>query len=387
MKILLVHTNYQNIGGEDIAVKNEANFLKQEHNVEELYFSNHISKNPIAILKQLVYFLSNKNKDSLNLIEKKIKTFKPDLVYIHNTWFKISLGIFDLTKKYNLKTFVKIHNFRHYCTQSYLSKKHLRGQQICNACGFEKKNFQFLNKYFEASYLKSFFVILYGKAYSKILKEKDIKILTLSNFQKEFLMKENIDKKKIVIFPNYTNVDIEVDESKESDFEAKGIVYAGRISKEKGLVELIEAYNSANLNKMPLHIIGEGPLLKFLKKNYVNKDIIFHGELDHKKVLTIISKSTAVVTVTKLYEGQPTLLCEASGLGIPSVFPNTGGIFEFFPKDYPLSFKQFDHLDLISKIKMVADPNLINELSVRVKDNIDLEFSDTTLLNKFSNIF
>ena len=46
-----------------------------------------------------------------------------------------------------------------------------------------------------------------------------------------------------------------------------------------------------------------------------------------------------------------------------------------------------DHLDLISKIKMVADPNLINELSVRVKDNIDLEFSDTTLLNKFSNIF
>ena len=132
MRILLVHTNYQNIGGEDIAVKNEANFLKQEHNVEELYFSNHISKNPIAILKQLVYFLSNKNKDSLNLIEKKIKTFKPDLVYIHNTWFKISLGIFDLTKKHNLKTFVKIHNFRHYCTQSYLSKKHLRGEQACN---------------------------------------------------------------------------------------------------------------------------------------------------------------------------------------------------------------------------------------------------------------
>ncbi|GIR19976.1 hypothetical protein CM15mP35_02370 [bacterium] len=114
-------------------------------------------------------------------------------------------------------------------------------------------------------------MILYGKAYSKILKEKDIKILTLSNFQKEFLMKENIDKKKIAIFPNYTNVDIQDDESQELDIEANGIVYAGRISKEKGLVELIEAYNSANLNKIPLHIIGEGPLLKFLKKIMIVK--------------------------------------------------------------------------------------------------------------------
>ena len=54
-------------------------FLKQEHNVEELYFSNHISKNPSSLIKQLVYFLSNKNKDSLNAIENKIQSFKPDV--------------------------------------------------------------------------------------------------------------------------------------------------------------------------------------------------------------------------------------------------------------------------------------------------------------------
>ncbi len=36
---------------------------------------------------------------------------------------------------------------------------------------------------------------------------------------------------------------------------------------------------------------------------------------------------------------------------------------------------------------MLADPNLVNELSTQVKDNIDLKFSDSTLLNKFSNIF
>ena len=46
-------------------------------------------------------------------------------------------------------------------------------------------------------------------------------------------MKENMNKKKIAIFPNYTNVDIQDDESQELDIEANGIVYAGRISKEK----------------------------------------------------------------------------------------------------------------------------------------------------------
>ena len=28
MKILVIHNNYQNVGGEDIAVKNEVSFLK-----------------------------------------------------------------------------------------------------------------------------------------------------------------------------------------------------------------------------------------------------------------------------------------------------------------------------------------------------------------------
>ena len=29
-KILVIHTNYQNTGGEDIAVKNEVSFLKKK---------------------------------------------------------------------------------------------------------------------------------------------------------------------------------------------------------------------------------------------------------------------------------------------------------------------------------------------------------------------
>ena len=56
--------------------------------------------------------------------------------------------------------------------------------------------------------------------------------------------------------------------------------------------------------------------------------------MDNKKVLNEIKDAKAIVTATKLLEGQPTLLCEASSLGIPSIFPRTGGISEFFPQSY-----------------------------------------------------
>ena len=87
-------------------------------------------------------------------------------------------------------------------------------------------------------------------------------------------------------------------------------------------------------------------LLKNLKENYKNKNIEFLGGLNNDETLEIISKSKAVVTATKLYEGQPTLLCEASALGIPSIFPETGGIAEFFPKNYDLSFEQHNYKEL-----------------------------------------
>jgi len=387
MKVLLIHTKYQNIGGEDIAVQSEATFLKKHYELEEIYFSNQISKKPVSLIKQFFYFLNNKNKDSLNVVEDKIQSFKPDVIYIQNTWFKASLGVFSLAKKYHTKVIVKLHNYRHYCSQSFLSKVHLNGLDVCYACGFKKKQYRIFNKYFEDSYFKSFFVIIYGKAYLKILKNNDIKILTLTNFQKDFLIDQNIKEEKIIVFPNYTDKNIILDENLKLDIKSNGIVYAGRISKEKGLVDLIEGFISANLKELPLHIIGNGPLLNYLKREYAYENIFFHGELDHKTVMQIISKSKAVVTATRLYEGQPTLLCEASKLGVPSIFPNTGGIFEFFPENYPLSYKKFDQSDLINKLKLISNEEIINELSVLVKENIEVKLSENMLLEKFSNIF
>ncbi len=84
-----------------------------------------------------------------------------------------------------------------------------------------------------------------------------------------------------------------------------------------------------------------------------------------------------VISATKLYEGQPTLLCEASALGVPSIFPLTGGIDEFFPKDYKFSFKQYDYDDLKKKIILSLDNKQVLKIGLEanqyIKDNLNEE--------------
>ena len=99
--------------------------------------------------------------------------------------------------------------------------------------------------------------------------------------------------------------------------------------KEKGVQELIESFLKANTTISELKIIGSGPILQELKIKYNSDKVSFLGEISNEDVLNIISNSKGVVTTTKLFEGQPTLLCEASALGITSVFPDTGGIKSF----------------------------------------------------------
>ena len=180
-KILVIHNKYRNIGGEDIAVSSEIEFLKKYYKIETIYFENFISN----LFFDLLSFIFNSNLKSKRILKTSLEKFNPDYVYVHNTWFKASLSIFKLLEKRKIPTIVKLHNFRYSCTNSYLIKNHTN--DICLACGIPNLSKNYFNKYFQESYIKSFLVNRYGKKYYKILSKNNIKVIVLTEFHKKFL--------------------------------------------------------------------------------------------------------------------------------------------------------------------------------------------------------
>lgn len=377
-KILVIHNNYRYLGGEDIAVDREVEYLKTHFDVKVLYFDNFLK--PKMYLTQIVSFIRNFNSQSIKRVHEEIRNFKPDIVYVHNTWFKISVGIFKYLKKHNIKTLIKVHNFRYICTKSFLYSKHLDGEKLCYACGLENSRFKIFNKYFKNSYFKSFFMIVYGKNYINVIKDNYFTLLVLTEFHRNYLIKLGVQPTNIFTHPNK----IFSEESEHINDSEQFLLYAGRISSEKGVEELIKTFLKTSPTIFTLKIIGTGPLLKQLKLKYkTQKNIEFLGEVSNSNVLELMKKATAVITATKLYEGQPTLLCEASSLGVPSIFPNTGGIKEFFPKNYKLMFNQFDYDDLLEKIYLINNKELMNSIGLENRKYLVDHLNDKKMLDLF----
>ena len=163
-------------------------------------------------------------------------------------------------------------------------------------------------------------------------------------------------------------------------------MYAGRISKEKGIENLLVAWNEAKLNKFELHLIGEGPQKEDLEKSYSSEKIKFLGQMDNDKVVKYISNAKAVATATKLYEGQPRLLCEASSVGTISIYPSFGGMNEFFPENYIFAFEQFNYADLARKLKLLENNEFVDTAEALVKEHINKIFDENLIHRKFSKL-
>ena len=376
-KVLVVNTKCKVFGGEDANIGEEIKFLEKNYIVEYLEFDNSKSLNVFDILGFL--FLSNHNSNQL--FKKTIHEFKPDFVYIHNTWFMANLGIFKILKKLNIRTFIKIHNFRFICTSTFFAKKHLKLGEFCPMCGMKKSRSLVFNKYFENSLPKSIFANYFGIRYLRILKNYPVELIVLNNFFKEQLIVSGFDKDKVNILYNPLYIDFKNNYEPNSDY----VVYAGQLSFEKGLYELIQAWIKSN-TVLKLFLIGDNKLVDKNLNITTSSNIYFLGQKENDDVIKYIKNARAVITATKMFEGQPRLLTEASTLAIPSIYPSYGGMDEYFPKDYQYSFTQFKEEELIEKIKLLDNLELLKKESKRNLEHINVLLDKNNMNDTFKKI-
>ena len=150
--------------------------------------------------------------------------------------------------------------------------------------------------------------------------------------------------------------------------------------------ELIEVFLDCKFENLKLYIVGDGPQLDELKNYYDFQNINFLGSKNREDTLKIISNSKGVLTFTKMHEGQPTVLCEASMLTVPSVFPKAGSISSFFPSDYPYTFEQGNKSDFKNKLIEFNNNENLSDVALDNKDFILGLLKEETLYTKFKKI-
>lgn len=107
--------------------------------------------------------------------------------------------------------------------------------------------------------------------------------------------------------------------------------YAGRIIKQKGIENVLEAYSKLQTEypNMQLLIAGEGNQKEELEKKYKeNKSIHFLGRIEKKEVLNLLAKSDVFLYPPIWPEGLPSSILEAGLLKTPVITTAQGGITE-----------------------------------------------------------
>ncbi|PYX03867.1 MAG: glycosyl transferase family 1, partial [Acidobacteria bacterium] len=251
MKVLVAHNSYQHAGGEDAVFDNEARLLRQSgHEVREYLDDNHriaeFSSTRLGI--ETLWSRSSYKKLSAVLAE-----FRPNVVHFHNTFPLISPSVYYAARNHSVPVVQTLHNYRLFCPAAAF----FRDGKVCEDC-LDKSRWQAVR---HACYRQSrsassaVAAMLSFHHWYGTWKNLVNCYIALSEFSRAKFIEAGLPPEKIVVKPNFVLPDPGVGPGSR-----EYAVFLGRLSEEKGLRTLVQAWAHVNRN-CPLRVIGEGPLL------------------------------------------------------------------------------------------------------------------------------
>ena len=149
-------------------------------------------------------------------------------------------------------------------------------------------------------------------------KNLDYFVLVSKGLQKFYHKKMRTFKCKCVYIPNA----IENIPRTKSPLTSEHIISVGRLSPEKGYLDLLKIYLDLKKKKCKWHldIVGDGSersrLEKFIKENNLENDVTLHGFKNSKEIEKLMQKSSIYV-MTSYTESFGIVLLEAMSNGLP----------------------------------------------------------------------
>jgi glycosyltransferase involved in cell wall biosynthesis len=342
MKILQINNCHYRRGGADVVYLNTGLLLeKMGHTV--VHFSKTNNRNlPSAyeeyFLEDINFFPSNfwakfKNIfrflysfEAKQKLGRLLKETKPDIAHIHFYKGTLTPAILAKLKKYGIPVIITLHDWGLLCPHNtFLDGKNNLCVRCINKsavnCIIHKCNRN--NLWYSIISALEFSIHKYFFPFQKYF---DV-LITVSEFgfKKHSLNKKYFEKLELLY-----NFYPALKETTTSKVQGSYFLFYGRLSSEKGIITLINAWLLTK-RKGVLKIVGEGPLFDKIAsdaKRDQNCSIEVQGYCDGDKLLTLIGDSSFVIVPSEWYENNPLTIIEAFALGKPVIGANIGGIPE-----------------------------------------------------------
>ncbi len=347
MKICLVHNTYQLKGGEDVVLANETALLSEKNQVRTYLADNaaiNSLRKSISTAVDLKYSRRQKS-----LFRNFLESHAFDIVHVHNLFPLLTPSIYDACAEKGVPVVQTLHNFRNICPGAYL----LRDGRICEKCLAGSPYHAALHACYRNSHLGSLAVarmVDYHRRHQTWSKKVE-RFIALTQFGKKKFVDTGFPAKKIAVKPNfYPGPGLSAAEVNTG--ERRGALFVGRLSPEKGVHTLLQAWAGCDL---PLRLAGVGPLAGEIMGNSSDK-VQLLGQLTGEEVSREMRTAAFLVMPSQWYETFGMVIIEAFAHGLPVLAARLGAMAEIVADGVTgLHFEPGDPGDLAAKVRWLRD--------------------------------
>lgn len=323
MKILMVHSRYQQLGGEDVSTRNEAQLLRDGgHQVELVEFDNaEVDEiGPVRAGLRSVW-----SRPAMRKLDGILAQRGFDLLHVQNYLPLVSPAVLRLGRRHGVASVQALRNYRLMCANAKL----FRQDAACTLCIGQFAPVSGVIRRCYRDSLPASAAIAAMIATHKLIgtwRRFTDAFIPVSEHVRQRYIDGGFDAKRLHAKPNV----VAAGARRDSPPPQNRIVYAGRLTREKGVQTLIRAW-ALLPERTELVIAGDGPYEGELRSMAADDNSIrFPGRVDREAMLDLMASARAVVIPSLWDEPFPRTGVEAFSVGAPVIGAASGGIPELF---------------------------------------------------------
>lgn len=312
MKVALVHSFYsgESPSGENIVVQAQYEALRKmglEVRIVGVH-TDDLSNRSGYKLRTAIKVATGYGMSPL----EELREFAPDIVHVHNLFPNWATSWLD---HWPGKVVVTVHNYRPACASGTL----FRDGMFCDKCPNDGSHNAVRHGCYKGSKLASVPVAIQNRrgAVGNPLLRRANRIIVLSSRAKRLYESFGIERDKLSFVPNFVDDNGFLPSARPGSHWA----YIGRLSGEKGIVELLQHWPE----NQELRIFGDGALSDEVSK-YCGSNIVLEGPIHRSRVPIVLSQARGLVFPSLTPEGAvPLTYVEALAAARPTLSKSGNG--------------------------------------------------------------